>query len=72
MTSAELDRILDPRDFDAKLVLCETNARKAIHPMYSATVDFGKECHRGLIAVMERGKLSLVGKDADIELTPEN
>jgi hypothetical protein len=63
MTSAELDRILDPGDFDAKLVLSEINARKAIHPMYSATVDFGKECHRGLIAVMERTRKAELSRE---------
>ncbi|KAF9485500.1 FAD/NAD(P)-binding domain-containing protein [Pholiota conissans] len=62
MTSADLDRILDPGDIDAKLVLSEINARKAIHPMYSATVNFGVEYHRGLTAVMKHGKLGLVGK----------
>ena len=60
MTEADLDRVLDPRDEEAKLVLSEVNARKPIHTMYNSTRNFGDEALDGFIVRVERGRLGLV------------
>ncbi|KAJ7572216.1 putative halogenase [Mycena floridula] len=59
MTPADLDKLLDPMDYESRLVISEINGRKAIHPMYDATFHFGHELLHGLRAVVERGSLGL-------------
>jgi len=60
MTSEDLDHLLDPSDYEAKLVLSEINSRKAIHPMYDAAFHFGHETLHGLTAVIKRHSVGLV------------
>ncbi|OBZ66791.1 hypothetical protein A0H81_13348 [Grifola frondosa] len=60
LTEHDLDKLLDPNDLEAKFVLCEVNARKPIHTMYSPTHNFATEVHVGMRAIVEHGRLGLV------------
>ncbi|KAH7904414.1 putative halogenase [Hygrophoropsis aurantiaca] len=60
MTEAEVDRLVDNTDEEAKFVLYEINARKPIHRMYNPTDDFETEVHFGFKAVLQCGRLGLV------------
>lgn len=60
LTEADIDKVIDPKDEEAKLVLSEVNARKPIHAMYNSTRNFGDEVLDGYIVRVERGRLGLV------------
>ncbi|KIJ58602.1 hypothetical protein HYDPIDRAFT_176510 [Hydnomerulius pinastri MD-312] len=59
LTEAQINELVAQDDLEAKLVLCEVNARKPIHAMYSPTQHFQLEAHLGHAAVLERRKLGL-------------
>ncbi|KIP05710.1 putative halogenase [Phlebiopsis gigantea 11061_1 CR5-6] len=46
-------------DVEARTVLAEVNARKAVHHMYRPKQNFVHEVHHGLGAIVERGMLGL-------------
>jgi len=60
LLDADLDKILDPDDDEARFVIGEINARKQIHTMYNPIQNFSAEDHFGFKAVLQRGKLGLV------------
>jgi len=60
LLEADLNRLIDPADEDAKHVLAEVNARKPIHVMYDSQKDFGSEPINGWTVKIERGKLGMV------------
>jgi len=59
LLDADLDKILDPNDDEARHVIGEINARKQIHTMYSPLENFGSENHFGFKAILQLGKLGL-------------
>ena len=60
MTAAELDKVLDPTDEEARAVLGRINVRKQNQAMYYPMMSFTNESYFGYKALLERGGLTLV------------
>lgn len=60
LTKDDLDKLFDPTDEDAKIVLANINAWKPLRPLLQPSENFGSEPHLGRVAVLEIGKLGLV------------
>lgn len=59
MTKAEIAKAVDREDIEARMVIAEVNARKAVHHMYKPQQNFASEVFHGMKAVVERGVLGL-------------
>ncbi|KAH7886566.1 putative halogenase [Phlebopus sp. FC_14] len=65
ITEDQINQLVAEDDEEAKLVLCEINARKPIHAMYTPTQHFQLESHFGHAAVLKRGHLGLYAVPSD-------
>ena len=61
LLNEDVKQIISAEDEEARHVLNKVNASKPIRSMYSATEQFVYESHYGFKAVLERGKLGLIG-----------
>lgn len=59
LTEMQIAKAVDQEDVEARTVLAEVNARKAVHHMYKPKQNFTHEVHHGLNAILERGMLGL-------------
>lgn len=59
MTEADIAKFVGREDIEARAVLAEVNARKAVPHMYQPKHNFAHEMHYGMNAVVERGVLGL-------------
>ena len=59
MTETDIAKAVDREDVEARIVLTEVNARKAVHHMYKPKHNFAHEVHYGMNAVVVRGVLGL-------------
>ena len=59
MSERDIHKAVDREDVEARTVLAEVNARKAVHHMYRPKQNFVHEVHHGLNAIVERGMLGL-------------